>query len=167
MWHGDAIYYLSDRGGRANLFAYDTRTKETRKLTNVTDFDIKFPSLGPDAIVYENGGSLYEYDLQSGQITQLRVEVPSDKVLVRPHFVSIDKSISEYSLSPDGKRALFVARGEVVTVPEKDGEPRNLTQTSGERERWATWSPDGKRVAYVSDGSGEDEIYVRAQDGKG
>src|SRR5262245_29697454 len=111
MWHGDTIYYLSDRGGRANLHAYDTRTKETRKLTNVADFDIKFPSLGPDAIVYENGGSLYEYDLESGAITQLRIEVPSDKVLVRPHFVSIDKSISEYSLSPDGKRALFVARG--------------------------------------------------------
>jgi tricorn protease len=167
MWHGDTIYYLSDQGGRANLYAYDTRAKRAQRLTDVADFDIKWPSLGPDAIAYEHGGRIHTYDLATGSVSEIRIEVPSDKILVRPHFVPLGKSIDEFSLSPDGKRALFVARGEAITVPAKDGEPRNLTQTSGARERWAAWSPDGKRVAYVSDASGEEEIYVRSQDGKG
>ncbi len=167
MWHGDTIYYLSDQGGRANLYAYDTRAKRARRLTDVANYDIKWPSLGPDAIAYEQGGRIFTFDIATGATTEIRIEVPSDKILVRPRFVPLGESIEEFSLSPDGKRALFVARGEVITVPAKDGEPRNLTQTSGARERWATWSPDGKRVAYVSDASGEQEITVRSQDGKG
>ncbi len=167
MWHGDAIYFLSDRDKRANLYSYDTKSKATRQLTRYTEFDIKFPSLGPDAIVFELGGKLTAYDLASGQTAAIAVDVPSDKVLVRPHFVDVGGRIEDFSLSPDGKRALFIARGDVFTVPAEHGEPRNLTQSSGSRERSAAWSPDGRRIAYLSDETGEEEIWVRSQDGKG
>ncbi|MGB7555709.1 MAG: PDZ domain-containing protein, partial [Candidatus Korobacteraceae bacterium] len=70
-------------------------------------------------------------------------------------------------ISPDGKRAVFSARGDVFTVPAKEGSIRNLTRTPGIRERYAVWSPDGRWVAYVSDRTGEDELYMTPQDGLG
>ncbi|HUU01315.1 MAG TPA: S41 family peptidase [Myxococcota bacterium] len=167
MWSGDSIYFVSERDGRANLFVFDLKSKKTSQLTHFTDFDIKFPSLGPGAIVFELGGVLQTFDLASGKTQKINIQVPSDRPYTRPHLVQADKFISEFSLAPDAKRALVVARGELFAVPAEKGEARNLTRTSGARERYAQWSPDGKYIAYLSDESGEYDIYIRSGDGKG
>ncbi|MBI1746858.1 MAG: PD40 domain-containing protein [Acidobacteria bacterium] len=167
MWRGQKIYYVSDRDHTANIFAYDLSTKQTKKLTNYTEYDVKFPSAGPQALVYENGGYLYKLDFETEQIQKLTIQVHDDRVLARPEYVSVNENITEFDLSPDGQRALFVARGELFTVPAEKGNTRNLTNTSGAREKSAVWSPDGKWIAYISDATGEDEIYVQAQDGRG
>lgn len=167
MWGGGTIYFLSDRDRRANLYAYDVAARSTRQLTQFKEFDVKFPSLGPGAIAFELGGRIHLYDLASGRVAPVPIEVPSDKILARPRFIPVNESIEDFSLSPDGKRALFIARGEIFTVPAEHGEPRNLSGTSGARERTPAWSPDGRLVAYVSDESGEEEIWIRPQDGKG
>ncbi|MGB7062039.1 MAG: S41 family peptidase [Candidatus Zixiibacteriota bacterium] len=167
MWHEDKIYFNSDREHKLNIYCYDTKTKDIRKITNHTEYDVKWPSLGPGAIVYENGGYLYVLDLATEKTKKITVEVPSERILTRPTWEKVEDLILDYSLSPSAKRALFTARGEVFTVPEEKGEVRNLTQTPVIREIAAAWSPDGKWVAYLSDRTGEYELYIRPQDGTG
>jgi tricorn protease len=169
MWRGDTIYFLSDRdeSRRMNLFACDTKTKATRQISHFSDFDIKFPSLGDTAIVFEKGGWIYRMDFDGEKIAQVPVEIGEDLAIGRGRLVDVSKSVTGVDLAPDGSRALFGARGEIFTVPAKHGPTRNITQTPGVHERDAVWSPDGRWIAYVADASGGDEIYIRPQDGGG
>jgi len=168
MWGPDnKIYFISDRDDRMNLFVVDLTTKETKQLTHFTDFDIKFPSLGKDSIVFEQAGYIWRYDLAAGQATPVPIEIKEDFALGRPLFVDASKHPESVNLAPDGERTIAVARGDLFSVPAKNGTPRNLSKTSGAHERDAIWSPDGKWIAYNSDVTGENELYVRSQDGKG
>ena len=168
MWGPDNhIYFISDRDGRMNLFSIDLASKQTKQLTTFKDFDIKFPSIGKGSIVFEQAGYIWRYDLASGQATPLPIEVKEDFASGRPALVDASKHTESISLAPDGERAIVVARGDLFSVPAKDGAPRNLTKTSNAHERDAVWSPDGKWIAYNSDATGENELYVRSQDGKG
>ncbi len=168
MWHENKIYFLSDRGAyqRMNLYVYDLISKQTRQLTNLTDFDIKFPSLGDKAIVFEYGGFIYRFDLKTEQTKKISVQINDDMANGRCEIKDVSKSVTNYEISPDGKRALFGARGDVFTVPAEHGPTRNLTASSASHERDSKWSPDGKWISYISDASGEDEIYLITQDGK-
>ena len=169
MWHGNTIYFTSDRGPehRLNLYSYDLTAKQVEQLTQFTDFDIMWPSLGPDAIVFENAGYLYTFDFQSKQPKKLTIDVPGERDQSMKHWASVSKQITDFDVSPDGNRAVFSARGDVFTVPAKEGSIRNLTHTPGIREKQVSWSPDARWIAYVSDRSGEDEIYIAPQDGLG
>ena len=168
MWGPDnKIYFISDRDGRMNLFVVDLASKATKQLTSFKDFDIKFPSIGKDSIVFERAGYIWRYDLKSGQATPLSIEIKEDLAIGRSTLVDASKHIESVNLAPDGERTIVVARGDIFSVPAKEGTPRNLTKTSNAHERDAVWSPDGKWIAYNSDVTGENELYVRAQDGKG
>jgi tricorn protease len=169
MWSGNKIYFLSDRdeNQRMNLFVYDLATKHSRQLTNFADYDIKFPSLGKNAIVFEYGGYIYRFDLISEQADKVTITIADDMVTGREEIRDVSKNISNYEISPDGKRALFGARGEIFTVPAEHGPTRNLTNTSDVHERNSKWSPDGNWISYISDKTGEDEIYIITQDGSG
>jgi len=167
MWSGNSIYFLSDRDSlkRFNLYVHDLGTKQSRRLTNFTDYDIKFPSLGDNAIVFENGGYIYRFDLAAGTATKITVTFEEDMLGGRGGIVEVGKSVTNYEISPDGKRALFGARGDVFTVPAEHGPTRNLTGTPGTHERYSKWSPDGKWISFISDATGEDEIWIEPQDG--
>jgi tricorn protease len=167
MWYGNKIYFLSDRdeNKRMNLYVYDLTTKDTRKLSDYKDFDIKFPSLGNNAIAFENGGYIYKMDLSTEKIQKIKIIIAEDFVSGRSILKDVSKNISNYEIAPDGKRALFGAHGDIFTVPEKYGETRNLTQSSGIHERDSKWSADGKWISFISDKTGEDEIFIEAQDG--
>ena len=169
MWSGDKIYFLSDRdeNQRMNLYVYELTTKRTRKLTDFKDFDIKFPSLGPEAIVFECGGHIYRFDLQTEKTTRVPVIIADDQVTGRTEIVKVAERIHTFDISPDGQRAVFGARGDIFTVPKKYGPTRNLTQTPGLHERNVRWSPDGRWIAYISDRTGREEIYIIPQDGSG
>jgi tricorn protease len=168
MWGSDnRVYFLSDRDGRMNLFSIDLATKETKQLTTFKDFDIKFPSIGKDSIVFEEAGYIWRYDLASGKSAVVPINIKEDFASGRAAFLDASKHIESVNLAPDGQRAIVVARGDLFSVPMKDGSTRALTKTSNAHERDAVWSPDGKWIAYNSDESGENELYVRSQDGKG
>lgn len=169
MWNGNTVYFVSDRDDnkRMNLFAHDLGTGETKKLTTFTDYDVKFPSLGDNAIVFENGGYIYRYDLATGVAAKVTIHINDDLNTGRGGLIDVSKQVTNYEIAPDGNRALFGARGDVFTVPAKYGATRNLTETPGVHERNSKWSPDGKWISYISDDSGEDEIYIRPQNGPG
>jgi tricorn protease len=166
LWIGNTIYFTSDReDGRLNLWSYDLGTKQTTKVTNHTDYDVLWPSADRSQAVYEAGGYLYRF--ANGQSTRIPIRVYGDFRGTLPYYRNVRDNIEWFVVSPTGQRALFSARGDVFSVPAKEGEIRNLTQTPGIRERDAVWSPDGRTVAYLSDRSGEYEIYVRPADGSG
>ena len=167
MWHGDKIYYNSDQSGRLQIWVYDTASGEHRQVTEHDEYDVKHPSLGPDSIVYENGGWIYVLDLATEESRKVTVSLFSDNVLTRATIKDVGNRIGGGDLSPDANRAVFGARGDIFTVPAEKGNIRNLTATPGIREREASWSPDGKNVAYLSDRTGEYEIWIRPADGKG
>jgi tricorn protease len=166
MWHGNAVYFISDRDGVMNLFSYDLGTKQTKKLTDYKEYDIKWPSLGPDAIVYENGGLLYELKLQDGTTRNIPIEVYAEDLEARPEFKNVAQNVGTFGLSPSGARAVLEARGNVFTIPAEHGSIRTLTtDNSSVHELNPAWSPDGKWIAYLSDKTGEYELYLRPQMG--
>jgi tricorn protease len=168
IWGPDnRIYFISDRDGRMNLFSTDLAGKDTKQLTTFKDYDIKFPSIGKDAIVFEQAGYIWRYDIASGQSAVVPIDIKEDFASGRAAFVDASKHVESVTSAPDGQRVIAVARGDLYSVPAKDGAPRNLTRTSTAHERDAVWSPDGKWIAYNSDATGENELYVRSQDGKG
>jgi tricorn protease len=169
MWIGSTVYFLSDRDGEFNLYSVERGAKTVDRLTEYTDFPVEDASAGPDKIVFEQAGYLHVYNLKSPSKTPERVKVgvAADLVETRPRIVSGAKFIRDVALSPTGKRAAFEFRGEIVTVPAKKGDVRNLTQTVGTHERSPVWSPDGKSLAYFSDQGGEYALHVRPQDGSG
>jgi tricorn protease len=168
MWIGDKIYYNSDKDGTFNLYSYDVATGTTTQLTKSTTWDVRWPSADPATgkIVYEMAGELSILDTKTGQSTPIHVTVTDDGVSTRPSRVSAAGQMEGFSLSPKGERALFVARGDIFTAPVEHGYTRNLTHSSGAHDRSASWSPDGSKIAFISDMSGEEEIYTVAQDGQ-
>ncbi len=169
MWHGGSLYFLSDRGQamRSNIWLIDPETGETRQMTHFEDFDVHFPAIGPSEIVFEAGGSLYLMDLGTGASREIPIEVVTDEATLRPRTVGVGDAIEAGAISPTGKRAVFEARGELLTVPAEHGPIRNITRSTGSRERFPAWSPEGDQLAYWSDESGEWQLYLRAADGTG
>ena len=167
MWAGDEIFFLSDRDRTMNVFVYNTSTRQTSKVTDFTDYDVKFPSLGDRQIVFENGGYIYRLDVNTKEYHKVPIRIANDFTNSRTALVDASKSIHSGDLSPNGERVVFGARGEVFSLPAKHGITRNLTQTSGVHERVVSWSPDGRYIAYFSDESGEYELYIMKQDGSG
>jgi tricorn protease len=166
MWIGDAIYFASDRTGTLNLFHWDVKSHALEQLTHSTTWDVRWPSKGDDGeIVYESDGELVLYDTKTRTERPLSIRVPDDGVSRRPARASAADAIEGYELSPKGERALFVARGDVFSVPIEKGPTRNLTNTPGVHERSAVWAPDGRTIAFLSDASGEDEVWRVPQDG--
>ncbi len=167
MWAGDRIYFLSDREGPVSLFYYDTKTKKVTRAIENHGLDFKSASLGPGAIVYEQFGELHLFDLKTGGTKAVTVTLAGDLPELRPHFVNVAKRLRSADISPSGARAVFEARGEIMTVPAEKGDARNLTNTTGVMEREPVWSPDGQSIAYFSDESGEYALHIRNQDGTG
>ena len=167
MWIGGKIYFLSDRNGPVTLFSYDVKTQQVAEVLKNSGFDLKSASAGPDAIVYEQLGSVHIYDLNAGAEKAIEVRVAGDMPQVLPHFQKVDKQIISFYISPTGQRAAFEAHGEILTVPAEKGDIRNITRTMGVAERDPAWSPDGKSIAYFSDESGEYALHISNQDGLG
>ena len=167
MWIGNKVYFLSDRDGPVSLYVYDAGTKQVSLALQSNGLDIKSASAGPDAIVYEQFGSIHIFDPASGKQSAVNIHVTGDFPAVRPHFVDAGDQIQNADISPTGARAVFEARGEILTVPVEHGDVRNLTNSTGFADRDPSWSPDGKWIAYFSDESGEYALHLSPQEGMG
>jgi len=165
VWLGDTVYFLSERDRAMNVWAYDTAADSLRQVTSHDTYDVKGLAAGDGLIVYEQAGYLHRHDPSTGTTRQLEIEVRGDLPWARPDWTDVGDQIRTAGLSPTGERALFEARGEVFTVPTEHGDWRNLTESSGAADRSPAWSPGGGRVAWVSDASGEYQLFVSDQNG--
>jgi tricorn protease len=166
FWLQDEVYFLSDRDNQAvNLFRY--RGQQVEQLTQLRDWDIRSAAGFDNTVVYEAGGYLYQLDLSSGQSQQLVVQLNTQSEQRRPQWKDASKTLTSARLSATGQRVLLSARGDIFTVPAKEGSTRNLTQSSDIREFDAHWSPDGTKVAYLSDAGNKHQLVIASQDGSG
>jgi tricorn protease len=167
MWHGDTLYFLSDRGKnqRHNIWKYHSETEEITQITDFKDVDVTYPAIGPNDIVFQAGGRLYLLDLATERTKEVAIDLVTDRATLKPKRVNVGRRIDNAGISPSGKRAFFEARGEIFTVPEEHGIVLNMSRSSGSAERSPSWSPDGKHIAYWSDKTGEYELYLLPADG--
>lgn len=174
MWAGDTVYYLSDDGPdhRLNIWSYNTRTSQRRQLTRFSEYDIKWPSMGPGPngrgeIVFQNGSKLYRYDIAEGRSIPVDVFIPGDRPSLRDRTHNVSNQITDWSISPNAKRVAAIARGDVWTLPAENGTPRNLMRDGSTQARSVAWSPDARWLAYISDETGEAEVHLMQSDGAG
>ncbi len=164
MWIGNEIYFLSDRDRTMNLFVYNTTTKKSQKVTHFTDYDIKFPSASENMIVFEQAGYIWKFNPKTKKSKKLSIAIDNAFEGGRTRLKNIAKDINTMDLSPKGERVVFTAHGDIFTVPAKKGITQNLTKSSSANDMGAIWSPDGKYIAYISDKSGEFQIYMQRYD---
>src|SRR6185369_12632114 len=166
MWIGDQIFFNSDRDGHFNLYSYNVGNGRTTQVTTSRSWDVRWPSSDNEGqIVYELDGELQVLDARSKKSTAISINVPDEGNARRPSRVSAANLIEAVGLSPKGERAIFAARGDIFSAPIEKGPTRNLTESSGAHDKWPSWSPDGSQIAFVSDKSGEEELYLIPQDG--
>ncbi|WP_372753079.1 PDZ domain-containing protein [Labilibaculum sp.] len=159
-WYKNAIYFASDRDLKLNIYKYDLATKEISQITHHKTFDVMWPSGENGQIAYENGGHLFKLNLETGKEERVVVNISFDNPNTLPYYKNVKDFINGAAVSPSGKRALFDARGDIFSVPAKNGVSINRTQTHGVRETAPSWSPNGKYISYYSDATGEYEIYL-------
>ncbi len=166
QWVGDEVFFLSDRDYGMNVWAYSLKTKQLRQVTHFKEFDCKNLNSGAGMLIFENGGQLYTLDTKGGEPKKLPIVVEGDFASARPHWEKVEGNVTDYSLSPSGKRVLFSARGDVFSVPAEKGDVRNLTTGTAAADRSPSFSPDGEKIAYFSDESGEYQLFIADNFGK-
>jgi len=167
MWIGNKIFFISDRNGEFNIFSYDMISKEIKALTAFEDFPVLKAAFGNNKIIFEQAGYLHLFEPDINLIKRLKIGIGADLQELRPRYLQGSSYIRSLDISPTGARAVFDYRGDIITLPAEKGDPRNITSTSGTHEKYPSWSPDGKYIAYFSDASGEYELHIKPQDGKG
>ena len=166
IWINNKVYFRSDRNGEFNLYSYDITSKKVEQLTDYKDFPILKCAGGNNQIVFEQGGTLHIFNPANGTTIDVNIDIKADLIELREHYVSGSQHIRSASLSPSGKRVVFDYRGDIISLPAKKGDAKNITQTPGDHERNPSWSPDGNKIAYFSDASGEYELHIQPKDGK-
>ncbi len=165
MWIGDEIFFISDRDRTMNIFVYNTKTGKTDKVTDFSEYDVKFPSANGNTIVFENGGYIYSMDANTRKPEKVNITLTSDNIYARGDIKNGADYMSSVYPSPDGNRIVFTTRGEVFNLPAREGVTKNITRSPGAHDRNAQWSPDGKYIAYISDATGETELYMQSPAG--
>ncbi|MEM8887223.1 MAG: PDZ domain-containing protein [Bacteroidota bacterium] len=163
VWIGNKVYFNSDRDGEFNLYSYDPKSKKVSQHSEYEDFPVSDIDAGASSIIYEQAGYLHTFDPSGNSHNKLKIGISTDLLELRPRYVSGNRYLRSAAISPSGARAVFDFRGDIITVPAKKGDPKNLTQSQGAHEKYPQWSPDGKYIAYFSDASGEYALHLKSQ----
>ncbi len=168
MWHGGRIWFLSDKGGTMNVWSMKPDGTDRKRHTDLSPWDARWPGMGPDGrIVFMLAGDIHLFDPRDGSERKIPIDLPSDRILTRERFPDAVEYMTSLDLSPDGKRLAVVTRGEIFSVPVKEGVTLAVTAGSGAHEIGASYDPKGEKLVYVTDPTGEQEIAVRDAWGRG
>ena len=167
MWVGNKLYFASDRGSKGvlNLWVKDLKTDAMRQLTHFPTYDVDWPSAGNTGIALSDGGKLYVYSYATGKLTEVPVKVPLSGRHTLPYQYAAAKMIRGADVAPDGKLAVFSARGALFTVPVEYGPTTDLSLTVASNDKDPAWSPNGKWIAYIKDDGVDSQVMVRPADG--
>lgn len=160
VWHKDDIYFLSDKTGTFNFYKYNTVSKDIKQITDNKDWDSQWPGYDEDSIVFQKEGRLFRMTFNDDKISPIDIQIAYDKSNLNSYYKDASRDITSFDLASGGKRAVFTARGEIFTVPAEKGDIRNISNTPGSKETSAVWSPDAKWIAYISDKTGNEELYI-------
>jgi tricorn protease len=166
-WAGDSIYFISERSGLANLFRLNPDTGAVEPLTRYTDAEARYPSSDGKSVVFQHGNSLALYNIATGKVTELDIRLDTDRIHARPKRVPASAGLGAAAIGPTGKRVVVESRGQLISIPADEGDARILAAKPGSRSQFPVWSRDGKQIAFVSDRSGEDQVWVAPADGTG
>ncbi len=169
MWVSDNLFFASDRGtqGVLNLWEKNLETGSVRQVTHFDVYDVDWPSAGNSGIAMSDGGKLYVYSFSTGRLVQVPVTVPLSGSQTLPYEYSADKMIRGADVAPDGKLAVFSARGSLFTVPVDYGHTTDLSTRAASNDKDPAWSPNGKWIAYVRDEGVDSQVMLRNADGQG
>ena len=164
MWGADGmIYFASERDGTFNLWRVASGGGSPTQVTRHKDDGVQFPSISPDGkrIIYENEFELWTVDVPSGEPRKLTVAMAFDPKENDIDVITTQGRADGFAPSPSGDYLAVDFHGEIVVVPTESGIGERVQVTNSPwRERSQEYSPDGRRLAYISDESGEEEIWV-------
>jgi tricorn protease len=165
VWFGDALVFVSERGGQMNLWRLDPASGAVTALTKYADYDVRYPATDGRRVVFEHGDGLALWDATSGTTRELRFDLHSDRIHARPRVVAALPQLASVAFGPSGKRLLVSSRGQILSAPVENGEVRVVATQSASRCQRPAWSPDGRRAAFVSDASGEEQLWLASSNG--
>ncbi|MFN2502556.1 MAG: S41 family peptidase [Pyrinomonadaceae bacterium] len=171
MWGSDGgIYFVSDRDGNGltNIWRVSDNGGKADKITTFKTGDVRWPAISGDGrvIVFEHDFGIWKLDLSSRKATPVSLNIAAETQDNFTEVRTFNSQADEYALAPSGTRVAFATHGEIFTAPVEEGDLRQITSTTA-RDRFVSYSPDGKSIAFVSDRSGREEIFVSASDGSG
>jgi tricorn protease len=171
MWGRDGhIYFVSDRDGNGltNIWRTPEGGGKAEKITSFTTGDVRWPAMSADGktIVFEHDFGVWKLDVASKKATPIKLDIAAETQENLTEVRDFNSQVDDYDLAPSGRRIAFTIHGEIFTAPTEEGELRQITDSPW-RDKDPNYSPDGKWIAFISDRSGREEIYVAAVDGSG
>jgi len=173
-WHdncpmiiGESLFFVTEKGGTFNIWKMPLEGGDAIAVTKHEGEGVRYPSASSDGktIVYECNFGIWKLDVESGEYSEIEIDLRTDyreNPVVYKKFSTVD----DFSVSPDGKRVAISTHGEIFVVPLEKGRVVRITDSPA-RDRRPVFGPKGKRIAFVSDLSGRDEVYVVNADGTG
>ena len=185
MWGADgSIYFVGDplanekgvipgsldvRKSVNNIYKIPVKGGQPTQVTRHTDGSLFWPSMSSDGkvIVYEDNFGIWKLDTASGKTSEIKLDIASDEKENEIAFETITNEVDTFDLSPSSRRAVISARGQIFTIATDRGDiTRVAPDKMASRNQAPTWSGDGKLLAFVSDRSGRDEIWVSDPEGR-
>ncbi|MEQ1933668.1 MAG: hypothetical protein ABL962_07305, partial [Fimbriimonadaceae bacterium] len=160
QWIGDRVYFIHENNATwalASVNGNGGAAKYASAWNSEVTYDLQSDG---KKLIYIRGNSLEVFDPVSGKATPVNMELNSDHIHMRPQRVEASANVLSYSITPTGKRVLFESRGQIVSVPTKEGEVRLWKSMPGVRLQGPVMSPNGKKVAYISDETKEQQVFV-------
>jgi tricorn protease len=169
MWSTDGnIYFVSDRDGNGltNIWRVGEAGGKAERVTTFKTGDVRWPAMSADGktIVFEHDFGIWKMDVPSKKVTPIKLDIAAETQENVAEYRDFNSQLDEYDLSPNSRRIAFSIHGEIFTAPVDEGDLKQITDSSA-RDKDPEYSPDGKWLAFISDQSGREELYVAASDG--